>query len=82
MSLIRDALIERLGEIGTGDVGTFLYRCPATGLNVQGLSADHPDVPGENVYEAVACTICRGVHLVNPATGRVAGANAKPGRSQ
>jgi len=23
--------------------GTFLYRCPATGLNVQGLGADHPD---------------------------------------
>ena len=61
---------------------TFLYRCPATGLNVQGLGADHPDVPNDNVYEAVTCTFCRGVHLVNPKTGHVAGANANTGRSR
>ena len=27
---------------------TFLYRCPATGFNVQGLGADHPDAPNDN----------------------------------
>jgi hypothetical protein len=63
-------------------VGTFLYRCPATGLNVQGLGADHPDALNDNVYEAVTCTFCRGVHLVNPKTGHVAGANANTRRSR
>ena len=61
-------------------MGTFLYRCPATGLNVQGLGADHPGASGDDVYEVVTCMFCRGVHLVNPATGHVAGAKAKPGR--
>ena len=61
---------------------TFLYRCPATGFNVQGLGADHTDAPNENVYEAMTCSFCRGVHLVNPKTGHVAGANANTGRSR
>jgi hypothetical protein len=39
-------------------------------------------VPNDNVYEAVTCTFCRGVHLVNPKTGHVAGANANTGRSR
>ncbi len=56
-------------------MGTFLYRCPATGLNVQGLGADQKDAPNDNFYEAVTCTFCRGVHLVNPKTGHVAGVN-------
>jgi hypothetical protein len=61
---------------------TFLYRCPATGFNVQGLGADQTDAPNENVYEAMTCSFCRGVHLVNPKTGRVAGANARPRRRE
>ena len=80
--LSRHALSSDVGELGGTDVGTFLYRCPATGLNVQGLGADHPDAPNDNVYEAVTCTFCRGVHLVNPKTGRVAGANANTRRSR
>jgi hypothetical protein len=60
---------------------TFLYRCPTTGHNVQGFVPDRPAEPQDDVYEAVTCTACRGIHLVNPATGHVAGAGQKPGRS-
>jgi hypothetical protein len=60
-------------------MAAFLYRCPITGHNVQGFIADNAASPDDNVYEAVACTLCRGVHLVNPATGRVIGAESKSG---
>jgi len=50
----------------------FIYRCPTTGLNVQGLSADA--VPADaNTYEGVTCPVCTRVHLVNRATGRTLG---------
>ena len=50
----------------------FTYRCPNTGYRVQGFT------PGEtvedcNAYEAVLCVLCQRMHLVNPATGKVAG---------
>jgi hypothetical protein len=52
-------------------MATFIFRCPSTGLNVQGWFADAPgEVEGE-CYEMVACLACRRIHLVNPATGRV-----------
>jgi len=50
----------------------FLYRCPITGLRVQGLVAE--DVPDDvDTYESITCLACRQVHLVNPATGKVLG---------
>jgi hypothetical protein len=49
-------------------MATFLYRCPNTGLNVQGWSAD--EVPSSETYEVVTCLACGRVHLVNPATGK------------
>jgi hypothetical protein len=50
----------------------FLYRCPNTGFRVQGLTAE--DVAEDtNTFEAVNCLVCRQIHLVNPATGKVAG---------
>jgi hypothetical protein len=56
---------------------TFLYRCPITGHRVQGL------VPGNatdetTAYEPVTCLACNGVHLVNPRSGRVLGADTPP----
>ena len=50
----------------------FIYRCPPTGLNVQGLFADQ--VPEETeTYESVTCPVCTRVHLVNRSTGRTLG---------
>ncbi len=48
----------------------FLYRCPNTGLRVQGFSADDVAVDA-HMYEPVVCTACKRTHPVNPATGVV-----------
>jgi hypothetical protein len=52
----------------------FIYRCPNTGLRVQGLA------PGENEpkkvedsFISITCLACGGLHLVNPKTGKMAG---------
>jgi hypothetical protein len=50
----------------------FLFRCPDTGLNVQGWVADDP-TERDDTYEPVTCTACTRVHLVNPKTGKVIG---------
>jgi len=50
-------------------VGSFVYRCPRTGLMVQGWIADEP-MSGE-AYEPVTCTACGRVHLINPKTGKI-----------
>jgi len=47
---------------------TFLYRCPNTGLKVQGWVADDPTKD-----EPFAPVTCTRVHLVNPKTGKVVG---------
>ncbi len=51
----------------------FIFRCPNTGMNVQGWIADDPTEGKANSYESIACTICMQVHLVNPKTGKVLG---------
>jgi hypothetical protein len=56
---------------------TFLYRCPVTGHQVQGFIADNPTEKNGNVYEAFDCPICRRIHLVDPATGKVVGNEVK-----
>jgi hypothetical protein len=50
---------------------TFLYRCPNTGQNVQGWSADEDDT-----YQSFQCIACTRVHLVNLKTGKVLGEEA------
>ena len=52
---------------------TFLYRCPKTGLNVQGWVVDDPTESDAERFEPVTCLICTRVHLVNPQTGKVLG---------
>jgi hypothetical protein len=52
-----------------GSMMTFIYRCPTTGLKVQGHAAD--DLIGGESYEPVTCTACGRIHLVNPKTGKV-----------
>ena len=57
----------------------FVYRCPNTGLNVQGWLESEPAADREaDLYEAVTCTACARVHLVNPRTGRLSGEEAAP----
>jgi len=51
-----------------------VFRCPNTGLNVQGWTADDPTEGEAESYEPVICTACTRVHLVDRKTGRVLGA--------
>jgi hypothetical protein len=48
----------------------FIYRCPVTGLKVQGLFADKVPPEKANTYEPVTCLACTRVHLVNRSTGK------------
>jgi hypothetical protein len=48
----------------------FLYRCPVTGLNVQGTTTGDETSSGqEDRLEMVQCLACGGVHLVDPSKG-------------
>ena len=49
------------------------YRCPNTGYRVQGFAAEDVSEDPES-YEAVTCIACQRVHLVNPTSGKVLGA--------
>jgi hypothetical protein len=52
----------------------FVYRCPITGLNVQGFFADEVPPKDGHTYESVTCMACARVHLVNRSTGKTLGA--------
>ena len=58
----------------------FIYRCPNTGMNVQGFTADDLTEDDKETYEAVSCTACRQVHWVNPKTEKVLGRDNSRGR--
>jgi len=46
----------------------FIFRCPVTGLNVQGSVASSET---EAHYIAHACPACGGMHIVNPLNGKL-----------
>jgi hypothetical protein len=50
-------------------VANIVFRCPATGFNVQQELDDDPDI-SENEYEAIKCLACTGLHLINRKTGK------------
>jgi hypothetical protein len=53
---------------------TFLFKCPSTGYRVQGFVAEEDNVQ-EGTFVPVNCPVCAQVHLVDPKTARVAGAD-------
>jgi hypothetical protein len=64
-------LIEMSGEWGS--MFAFVYRCPSTGLNVQGWFTDEPAANETDSYETVKCLACNQLHLINRATGKTIG---------
>lgn len=59
-------------------MSSFLFRCPQTGAAVTGWQADEPTPPigappdgTQLLYVAERCPACGGLHIVNPATGRM-----------
>jgi BRK domain len=59
-------------------MAAFLYRCPNTGLQVQGYTADDLTEGDVEAYESLKCLACTRMHLVNPKTGKVLGADEAP----
>jgi hypothetical protein len=53
-------------------MATFLYRCPNTGLQVQGYTPEQIS-DDDSPYETVTCLACQQVHLVRPGSGKVLG---------
>jgi hypothetical protein len=55
-----------------------LFRCPSTGMMVQGFHADDAaSENNENSYIGVRCLACNRMHLINPRTGKVLGADQR-----
>jgi hypothetical protein len=50
------------------------FRCPNTGLHVHEWMGDDAASEDEEVYHSLLCAACQGLHLVNPITGKVLGA--------
>jgi hypothetical protein len=55
-------------------MATRVFLCPNTGDRVQGWFA-HDGSGDSETYQSVTCLACRQVHLVNPKTGKVLGAD-------
>jgi hypothetical protein len=56
-------------------MATVLFLCPSTGYRVQGWFADNGSEDSGEMYEVVTCLACRQIHMVNPRTGKVLGAD-------
>jgi hypothetical protein len=56
-------------------MAAFVFRCPVTGLNVQGWAADHGGDIDDDAVEMVKCLACQRTHLVHPKTGKILGAD-------
>lgn len=54
-------------------MAAFLYRCPATGFQVQGWVDDDELEDDQEIYEGVMCPSCQRLHFANPKTGKVLG---------
>ena len=52
---------------------TFVYRCPITGLQVQGWTTDGGAENGKETYEGQHCPVCNRLHFVDPKRGVVLG---------
>ena len=65
-----------IGTMTGGLMATFIYRCPNTGLKIQGWVADEADArTNDESYQPVTCLACRQTHLVNPSSGKVVSAS-------
>jgi hypothetical protein len=55
-------------------MATTIFLCPTMGVRVQGWFSDDGSENGDT-YEAVTCLACAQVHIVNPRSGKVLGAD-------
>jgi hypothetical protein len=58
-------------------MASMIYRCPMTGLNVQGWVEDEgPATDLEDTFVPMVCTACARTHLVHAVTGKVLAADS------
>jgi len=73
-SLMLLAIVRTAGSyrysLGMSTLMHRVYRCPNAAVRVQSYACIKT---ADGVYEVVTCTICRGVHLIDRASGRVLG---------
>jgi hypothetical protein len=55
----------------------FIFRCPATSLNVQHQLDGDPDI-SENEYEGIVCPASTRLHFINRKTGKLLGEKENP----
>jgi hypothetical protein len=55
-------------------MATFLFKCPQTGYQVQGHVSLEDESAEDGTFVPVNCPVCAQVHLVDPKTTKVAGA--------
>jgi predicted RNA-binding Zn-ribbon protein involved in translation (DUF1610 family) len=62
---------------------TFFYRCPTTGCQLEGRQAAPASAAVSPLvtYVAESCPACGGLHIVNPATGRLMAEDQRPSLS-
>jgi hypothetical protein len=53
--------------------GFIIFRCPATGMDVQTSLNKQQEGDGARNLEAVTCAACTRIHFINMTTGKVAG---------
>jgi hypothetical protein len=53
--------------------GGLLFTCPTTRMKVQQWENGDDDAP-DNEFEAITCQACGRLHLLNPKTGKLLGA--------
>ena len=51
----------------------FIFRCPATGLNVQQWADDDDGASDNELFLGLTCPACTRLHFVNPKTGKLLG---------
>jgi hypothetical protein len=62
-------------DIGS-KMGTFIFKCPTTGFNVQGFVAEDVGAgAADNDWVSIKCAVCTQIHLVHPVSGKVLGSD-------
>jgi hypothetical protein len=57
-----------------GSMGNVVFKCPATGMNVQHWLADEPPADDPQcTFETVVCQACSRLHFINRASGKLLG---------
>jgi hypothetical protein len=70
--ILRKITASRRGAVISSLMANFIFRYPATSLNVQHQTDDDPDI-SENEYVGIMCPACTKMHLLNRKTRKLLG---------